>query len=72
MAWQDSCLEFFTLPIMVLSDFAAVANVSRDASHAPYYELVTVTEQVALTRKLEQKLLGTEPLKDIEHSHLSP
>jgi hypothetical protein len=54
----------------VLSDFAAVADVFRDASHAQYYELVT--EQVALTRKLEQKLRGQEPSKDIEHPHLSP
>jgi len=54
----------------VLSDFAAVANVFRDASHARHFELVT--EQVVLTRKPEQKLLGQEPSKDIEHPHLSP
>jgi tetratricopeptide (TPR) repeat protein len=53
----------------VLSDFTAVADVFRDASHAQYYELVT--EQVALTRKLEQKLRGQQPSKDIEHPHLS-
>lgn len=43
----------------VLADYATVADVFRAASHARYYELLT--EQVALTRKLEQKLLGQEP-----------
>ncbi|MCO6411837.1 MAG: tetratricopeptide repeat protein [Thiogranum sp.] len=38
-----------------LSDFAAVGEVFRNASHAQYYELVV--EQVALLRKLEQQLL---------------
>ncbi|MFP5417536.1 MAG: tetratricopeptide repeat protein [Gammaproteobacteria bacterium] len=37
-----------------LADFAAVAQVFRDASHAQYYELVT--EQLALTQKLEYAL----------------
>lgn len=41
-----------------LTDFRAVAEVFREASHAHYYELVT--EQVALTRKLEQALLNRE------------
>ncbi len=40
----------------VLTDYAGVADVFRHASHAQYYELVT--EQVALTRKLEQVLLN--------------
>lgn len=39
----------------VLTDYRAVAEVFRYASHAQYYELVT--EQVALTQKLEQKLI---------------
>lgn len=39
----------------VLRDFDSVASVFRNASHAQYYELVT--EQIALTRKLEQALL---------------
>ena len=39
---------------MVLSGFSDVADVFRDASHAQYYELVT--EQLALTRKLEERL----------------
>lgn len=39
-----------------LADFGAVAQVFRDASHAQYYELVT--EQMALTRKLEHALLS--------------
>ncbi len=41
-----------------LTDFRAVAEVFREASHAQYYELVT--EQVALTQKLEQTLLNGE------------
>jgi tetratricopeptide (TPR) repeat protein len=45
----------------VLSDFGAVAEVFREASHAQYYELVT--EQVALTRKLEHELLNNETLR---------
>jgi len=53
----------------VLSDFRGVAHVFRDASHARYYELIT--EQVAVTRKLEQKLLGQDSSRDIEHPHLS-
>jgi len=39
-----------------LTDFRAVAEVFRDASHAQYYELVT--EQVALTQKLELTLMN--------------
>jgi hypothetical protein len=38
-----------------LADFAAVGQVFRSASHAQYYELVV--EQVALLRKLEQRIL---------------
>lgn len=53
----------------VLAHFAAVVEVFRDDSHAQYYELLT--EQVALTRKLEQKLRGQESSKDMEHAHLS-
>lgn len=41
-----------------LTDFRAVAEVFREASHAQYYELVT--EQVALTQNLEQALLNGE------------
>lgn len=41
-----------------LTDFRAIAEVFREASHAHYYELVT--EQVALTQKLEQALLNGE------------
>tara|TARA_R110002049_G_scaffold141365_1_gene303013 strand:- start:887 stop:1411 length:525 start_codon:yes stop_codon:yes gene_type:complete len=41
-----------------LIDFRAVAEVFREASHAQYYKLVT--EQVALTQKLEQALLNGE------------
>ncbi|HQU16293.1 MAG: tetratricopeptide repeat protein [Gammaproteobacteria bacterium] len=44
----------------VLTDFGAVAEVFREASHARYYELVV--EQVALTRKLERELLSNETL----------
>ncbi|HEY9098578.1 MAG TPA: tetratricopeptide repeat protein [Thiobacillus sp.] len=45
-----------------LTDFRAVAEVFREASHAQYYELVT--EQVALTQKLEQALLNGEMESD--------
>ena len=48
-------LDDVELARRVLTDFGAVAEVLRNASHAHYYELVT--EQVALTRKLEQKLI---------------
>lgn len=48
-------LEDVELARKVLADFRVVGEVFRDASHAQYYELVT--EQVALTRKLEQKLI---------------
>ena len=41
-----------------LTDFRAVAEVFRDASHAQYYELVI--EQVALTKKLELALMNGE------------
>ena len=41
-----------------LSDLQAVAGVFRDASHAQYYELVT--EQIALLRKLEQRIQHAE------------
>ena len=41
-----------------LSDFRAIGNVFRAASHAQYYELVV--EQVALLRKLEKRILEAE------------
>ncbi len=44
-----------------LTDFGAVAEVFREASHAHYYELVV--EQVALTRKLEQELMNNEKIR---------
>jgi len=52
----------------VLSDFSAVADVFRDASHAQYYELLT--EQVALTRKPEQKPGGKGISKRTGHPRL--
>lgn len=45
-----------------LTDFGAVAQVFRAASHAQYYELVT--EQMALTRKLERALLSDAAEQD--------
>jgi tetratricopeptide (TPR) repeat protein len=41
-----------------LSDFRAIGDVFRAASHAQYYELVV--EQVALLRKLEKQILEAE------------
>ncbi len=41
-----------------LSDFTAIGNLFRSASHAQYYELVV--EQIALLRKLEKQLLQAQ------------